>query len=385
MKDRKLIKIFLFLGVFGILLSGLVLSQPKVAAAEDSQFEVIRQAADRYLSSGKADTTIEANDLWSILSDNNRDNYPYILSTRKSAQDVTFGHICGANMIPYRMLLFESTLMQLPPKDRNIVVYSNTGQEGGGQTTALLNMLGWNSVNLKWGFTSWMLCPDTAPGIFRMQIHGGVGMDFTTDTNLNQPGKSYDFPVINNTSSKDAETIIKAAADKYFRRQIPPQTNYKGMKVFYRPSDIKPGDLFTLLHDGDTGNDPFILDVREPDYYAKGHIAGAVNIPLKDVAKQDNLRKLPPIWQKDTPANNIPLASIVVVSNDGMAGSQVAGILNYLGYDAINLLFGMTGWTTDENIAPGRFDEEIIPGTTKRVDILEGDICQGQKAGTNIK
>jgi rhodanese-related sulfurtransferase len=247
-------------------------------------------------------------------------------------------------------------------------------------------MLGWNAVNLKWGMTSWLLCPFTAPGMFRSQINGGAGMSFSTETTPNKPAKTYDFPVVNNTSSGDTDAIIKAAADKYFRYQIPPQPNYTGMKVFFRPTDIKPNDLFKLLHDSDPANDPFILDVREPDYYAKGHIPGAINIPIKDVAKPENLRMLPSVHKSDSVASSIPITSIVVVSNDGMAGNQVTGILNFLGYDAINLLWGMTGWTTDNSIAPNRFnDEAYISGTSQRRDILEGDICSGHKSGTFIK
>jgi len=45
------------------------------------------------------------------------------------------------------------------------------------------------------------------------------------------------------------------------------------------------------------------------------------------------------------------------ISNDGMTGSQVTGILNALGYQAQNLSFGMTGWTRNSNIAPGQMDE----------------------------
>ena len=46
--------------------------------------------------------------------------------------------------------------------------------------------------------------------------------------------------------------------------------------------------------DGDDGNDPVILSIRSAVQYAKGHIPSAINIPLKKIAKVENLKKLNP-------------------------------------------------------------------------------------------
>ncbi len=109
--------------------------------------------------------------------------------------------------------------------------------------------------------------------------------------------------------------------------------------------NITAQDLFNVLNDGDSGNDPFVLSVRSASQYAKGHIPTAVNVPWREVAKQENLAKLP----KDK--------QIVVYCYTGHTGSQVTALLNILGYDAINLKFGMTAWTRDTDIAPGRYQE----------------------------
>ncbi len=109
--------------------------------------------------------------------------------------------------------------------------------------------------------------------------------------------------------------------------------------------NITAQDLFNVLNDGDSSNDPFVLSVRAASQYAKGHIAGAINIPWREVAKQENLAKLP----KDR--------QIVVVCYTGHTASQVTALLNILGYDAINLQFGMTTWTLDEDVAPYRYKE----------------------------
>ena len=367
----------------GILLVGMLASCGPASGGGESEFEVIRQAADAYLSSGKADVTIPGTELWTLLTDGDKENDPNVLSVRLPVT-YNIGHVCGTINIYYRALLMDIAFNLLPPNDKKLVVYSYTGQEGGGQVTALLNMLGWDAVGLQWGFTCWILCPNGAPGIFRSTVDGGIAQNYNTETTPNEPTQTYNFPAVENTNSNDPGEIIKAAADKWFRHEVPPSADYRGTQVFYREPDIEAKALFHLLHDGDPDNDPFLLDVREPEFYARGHIPGAINIPLTEVAKPDNLRRLPPYRQQDVPGETV-LASIVVVSNDGMAGNQVAGILNFLGYDAVNLLWGMTGWTRDANIAPGQF-EEFWPGTEKHKDILDLAFCflhePGYYAGT---
>jgi hypothetical protein len=71
---------------------------------------------------------------------------------------------------------------------------------------------------------------------------------------------------------------------------------------------------------------------------------------------------------------------ILVYDETGQAAGMVSAVLNLLGYDAVNLKFGMTGWTRDDNIAPGRF-EEFYPGTIKEKDILELPYCIKQLPG----
>ena len=109
--------------------------------------------------------------------------------------------------------------------------------------------------------------------------------------------------------------------------------------------NITAQDLFSLLNDGDAANDPFVLSVRSPEQYAKGHIASAINFYWREAAKKENLDKLP----KDR--------QIVVYCYTGHTASQVTSLLNILGYDAINLKFGMTSWTRNTDVAPKRYQE----------------------------
>ena len=125
--------------------------------------------------------------------------------------------------------------------------------------------------------------------------------------------------------------VIREAADGYLSSNKAP--------------NILAEELYEILHDSDLDNDPFILSVRSPGNYEKGHIPGATNIPWREVAKEENLTKLP----KDK--------QIVVYCYTGHTASQITALLNILGYDAINLKFGMTSWTINKDIAPGRYEE----------------------------
>jgi len=125
--------------------------------------------------------------------------------------------------------------------------------------------------------------------------------------------------------------VVREAADTYLSSDKVP--------------NISAEELFAKITDDDPNNDPFILSVRSPEHYAKGHIPGAINIPWREVAKEENLAKLPEDRQ------------IVVYCYTGHTSSQITAILNILGYDAINLKFGMTSWTSNKSIAPGRYEE----------------------------
>jgi len=158
--------------------------------------------------------------------------------------------------------------------------------------------------------------------------------DLPTETTANQLTGTYTLAAVNVTSATSELEIIRIACDNYATA---------GLK------NIAAGDLNTLITDGDPNNDPIIISVRKAEDYAKGHIPGAVNISFTSIAKKENLQKLDPDKQ------------IVVYCYTGRTGSQATAILNVLGYDAKNLLWGMSGWTTDPVVAAKRFDPDTSP------------------------
>ncbi len=84
----------------------------------------------------------------------------------------------------------------------------------------------------------------------------------------------------------------------------------------------------------DSGEQVFLLDVREPNEFAAGRIEGAVNVPVREVAK--NLAKLP----------QDKSAQIVVVCASAVRSGYVAEALSFKGYTNVKHLAAgfVAGW-----------------------------------------
>ena len=76
--------------------------------------------------------------------------------------------------------------------------------------------------------------------------------------------------------------------------------------------------------------DAVVLDVREDDEWAAGHIAGSVHVPLSELPAR---------------AADIPDADpLVVVCKVGGRSAQVTAWLTGQGRDAVNLAGGLQAW-----------------------------------------
>lgn len=76
-----------------------------------------------------------------------------------------------------------------------------------------------------------------------------------------------------------------------------------------------------------------IVDVREPELFAAGHIPGAINIPWPDAKTR-------------VPNELDPGADIVLVCHNGPMGDELAEILDRRGFTTVrNLAGGMDRWT----------------------------------------
>jgi len=304
------------------MLLGLTMSAFVVGCGDDdsptgssgvAEFEVIQPVVDGYTDSDKG-PVISAQALFDNLNDGDTSNDPVVLSVR-AATHYAIGHIQGAINIPWKEIGTSAKLADLPT-DKQIVVYCYTGHTGGVATTAL-NAMGYNAVNLKFGMMGWT---DNADVLATTPFSAAAG--FPTETTENAATATHDLSDPDNTDSKMEDEIIVAAVNA---------TTAKAPAMSAQA-------LFDNLSDGDTSNDPIVVSVRSGTHYAIGHIQGAINIPWRSIAKTENLQKLPTDRQ------------IVIYCYTGHTGAVATTTLNMLGYNAINLKFGMMGWSSDADV-----------------------------------
>ena len=297
------------------------------ALAQEGDFGVVQRTTDGELDGWSP--VISADALYENLNDGDTGNDPFIVSVR-SAEHYALGHIPGAINIPWKEIAKEENLAKLPT-DKPIVVYCYTGHTGQVAAT-VLNSLGYNVQNLKFGMMGWTQNDEVVVATrFGPETDQ---RDYPTETTANEATETYDYPTLD-TGADDPAEIVRIAADMALSEWGP---------------TISADALFENLNDGDTGNDPVVVSVRAEDVYNLGHIAGAINIPWNQIAKPENLAKLP----ADKP--------IVVYCYTGHTGQVAATVLKMLGYDVQNLKYGMMSWTlNDEVLGTTRYDPATSP------------------------
>ncbi|MFL5408939.1 MAG: rhodanese-like domain-containing protein [Myxococcales bacterium] len=85
-----------------------------------------------------------------------------------------------------------------------------------------------------------------------------------------------------------------------------------------------------------------VVDVRSAEDFAKGHVPGAVHMPLQTLFRQANLSRL-----------NASRKTIVLVCSTGHMESMALGGLVALGFEPYALRFGMMGWRAESKINAG--------------------------------
>jgi len=95
--------------------------------------------------------------------------------------------------------------------------------------------------------------------------------------------------------------------------------------------------------------DFLVVDARpDPNMFKAGHIPGAIHIPVQDMLKPENLKKLP----KDK--------KIIVVCVTGQTQNLPIVTLRAMGYNALTMKFGMAAW--DKNSIGVKFMKEALQG-----------------------
>ena len=96
--------------------------------------------------------------------------------------------------------------------------------------------------------------------------------------------------------------------------------------LFTKIKSITTTELATHLRNNQTKEE--VIDVREPYEYKKGHIRGAINIPLGQVSG----------------ASLVPGKKYFVICQSGMRSKKACKVLSKMNYDVINISGGMMAW-----------------------------------------
>lgn len=103
---------------------------------------------------------------------------------------------------------------------------------------------------------------------------------------------------------------------------------------------VAASEVWERLHAGT--NPYFVVDVRPAEEYAKGHVPGAISLPIDVLFRPESLAKLP--------ARGRPL---LLVCQSGHSESMALGGLVALGYQPWVMRFGMIGWSAETKVKAG--------------------------------
>jgi len=212
----------------------------------------------------------------------------FVLISARGADDYAEAHIEGAVNIPYGKSFI--TNLASVPMDKKVVVYCYSGQTAG-QATAAMRLLGYDAVSL----------------------NGGMGT--AGNAPLGWANKGY--------SVVSASAVYNGVIN-YFANK--PDHSYM----------TKSADIIARVAAGD---DLVILDIRQADVYAEGHLKGAVNLPWGP-AIAENLSKIP--QDKE----------VFIYCYSGQTAGQAVMTLNLAGINARSVSYGWNfGLSKAEGIA----------------------------------
>lgn len=124
--------------------------------------------------------------------------------------------------------------------------------------------------------------------------------------------------------------------------------------------------LARMLASSDESTKPFLIDTRPKADYDKRHIEGSQQVELDSWAASENLARYP--------RNK----KIIVVHDISHYAGQVTGGLRMLGYDAVTLRGGMSGWA--QGFRQAQITQELA-GPAYPVDTTPGEVLAAPPAG----
>ena len=276
-----------------------------------NEFKLLTDIGDEYFSAyttpGGLPVNVTISAVFPILADNDASNDPFIIDYR-SATDFAAGRIKGSVNISLGSLpakIEDGTV----PTDKAILNVCYTGQTAS-YATALLNMLGYEAQNLKFGVCG----VDTSLAGAKKWVGQIAADEFATQLTAEETTsiQEHEFLTIK-TGAQNGEDVLLARM-----KEVLPSGwgNIAAADVF-----ANPGNYFIVNY------------WPKAEYLNPGHISGAVCFePTTAFMADQRLKNLPTD------------KTIVIYCYTGQTSAQVAAYLQMLGYDAKSLLYGFNGF-----------------------------------------
>lgn len=278
-----------------VFVSGLIFGcgekQPVMQTPEPSVPTVIsiEEVADKYLSTNPDNNRVIPEEKLKERVDANDDTM--LVIDIRSPEDYAAGHIKGAVNAPFTKL---HEYMDKFPAEKELVIYCKSGQTGG-QAIAILNIYGYNASSLNLGFDNGWVKKNSFPA----------------DTEA--------VTIPEGLTPAQPDPSIAAILKDYFASM---------------PKDTNMIDAADVLAKVEAEEDIQIIDLRKPEDFAQGHVAGAINIPFGKLGQ--NLDKI-----------NVS-QPVIVYCYSGQTGGQAAAVLKVLGYQVHSMKGGYNfGWTAE--------------------------------------
>ena len=232
----------------------------------------------------------------------------YLIIDQRTSEHYEKGHIQGAINIPHGPEMARKLdVIRAAANSKTVVVVCGIGQNSS-QTASLLNVTGIKAVSLLLGMTM-------------ANINRGWG-------HLQYPEVTDPFSLPELLPVPSSNPVINEAVKKYFDPL--PDHLYKILPEKLKVELEKNPDQYLLI------------DIRERVHYEAGHIKGAINIPYgPEIA--ENLGSI-----KENSQGRI----VIVYSYIMQTAGQVVSLLNIMGIECWNLIFGFgkedfnLGWAT---------------------------------------
>lgn len=302
--------ILLFAVLAAIATAGCGRQVGEVASAPD-RFEEVRAHVQAWLWETQEDEVlIPVGELKETIVDDwagQQERYR-IVSVRRP-EHYAAGHIPYATNVSWRETVKQGEFEPFDP-GKTTVAYCYIGH-GSMLVCTTLNLLGRRCRSVHFGMMAWNV------GALGFDPWDGEA-DYPVEAGPDTAADTFALPVIA-SDREDVREIIQDQAAKHMSREGSPVIGSADVKGILDEWGVKEREYQ-------------VVDVRSREEYEAGHVPHALNIPWRDIAEIENLKKID------------PERTAIVYSDNGQTGMLASTVLNLLGYRSVGMRFGMMDW-----------------------------------------